>query len=113
MHVGAASFAYKAQVGNAYTVGARDEDRPPTGLAGRLARTQRNFLETFPIFAAVMLTVHVAGAADGWRVWGGVMYLVGRVVYLPLYALGVPWAKTFAWNLATLGIVVAGVAVFA
>ena len=43
VHLTAASFTFKAQVGNAYTVGARDEDLRPTGIAGRLDRAQRNF----------------------------------------------------------------------
>ena len=46
VHLSAASFAFKALVGNAYTVGARDADLQPTGIAARLDRAQRNFLET-------------------------------------------------------------------
>lgn len=38
VHLSAASFTFKAQVGNAYIVGARDENLQPTGVAGRLAR---------------------------------------------------------------------------
>jgi uncharacterized MAPEG superfamily protein len=51
IHVTAASFTFKAQVGNRYTVGARDENLQPMGVAGRLCRAQQNFLETFVIFA--------------------------------------------------------------
>jgi uncharacterized MAPEG superfamily protein len=47
-HLSAASFTFKAQVGNRYTVGPRDEDLRPRGVAGRLDRAQRNFMETFP-----------------------------------------------------------------
>jgi uncharacterized MAPEG superfamily protein len=32
------------------------------------------------------------------------MYLAGRVLFLPLYAAGTPWLRTFSWNLATLGL---------
>ncbi len=49
VHVTAASFAFKAQVGNAYTVGARDEELKPKGVAARLDRAQRNCLETFDL----------------------------------------------------------------
>jgi len=55
VHLTAASFSFKAQVGNAYTVGPRDENLRPTGIAGRLDRAQRNYLETFAIFAAAIL----------------------------------------------------------
>ncbi|MDX1650323.1 MAG: MAPEG family protein [Myxococcota bacterium] len=108
VHIAAASFTFKAQVGNAYTVGPRDEARAPTGVAGRLDRALRNFLETFPLFAVLVLLVHVSGRAGAASQWGAALYLGGRVLFLPLYALGVPWLRTFSWNLATLGLVGVG-----
>lgn len=105
VHLAAASFSFKAQVGNAYSVGPRDEDRRPTGVAGRLDRAHRNFLETFAIFAAAVLMVEARGHEGGWlSVWGSLIYLVGRIAFLPLYAAGVPWIRTFSWNLATFGL---------
>lgn len=44
VHLSAASFAFKAQVGNDYTIGSRDANLEPIGLAGRLARAQANFI---------------------------------------------------------------------
>ena len=88
VHVSAASFTYKAQVGNAYTVGPRDKDIPRTGMAGRMQRTQNNFQETFPIFAACALMVFASDTAGTLSAWGSGLYLAGRVLYLPLYALG-------------------------
>jgi len=113
VHLSLASFLYKAQEGNAYTAGPRDDERPRTGAAGRLDRAQRNFLETFPLFAACVLVVHVSGTAGSLSFWGGVLYLAGRIAYLPLYAFGVPWLRTFSWNIATLGLVFVGLQVFA
>ncbi len=107
VHLTAASFAFKAQVGNRYTVGPRDEDIRPRGLAGRLDRAQRNFLETFPIFAAAVLMLHLLDRNGGLSAAGAALYIAGRVAYLPLYAWGLPWLRTFSWNLATLGLVLA------
>lgn len=105
VHLTAASFTFKAQVGNAYSVGARDEDLRPSGVAGRLARAQRNFLETFPIFAAaVLLLEQLERTGTTLGVWGAAMYLTGRILFLPLYAAGLPWIRTFSWNFATLGL---------
>lgn len=104
-HLTAASFTFKAQVGNRYSVGARDEDLRPTGMAGRLDRAQRNFLETFAIFAAAVLMSHVLGKAGGIGAVGAGVYLAGRVLFLPLYALGTLWLRTFSWNAATAGLV--------
>ncbi|NJO35132.1 MAG: hypothetical protein HC869_20515, partial [Rhodospirillales bacterium] len=75
VHLSAASFSFKAQVGNKYTVGARDEGLQPTGVTARLYRANANFLETFPYFAACVLVVHIAGA-------GGVLSQTGSALYL-------------------------------
>ncbi len=111
-HVTAASFAFKAQVGNAYTVGARDEELKPKGVAARLDRAQRNFLETFAIFAAAVLMLEVLNrTGSGIGEIGAMLYLAGRAAFIPLYAFGVPWIRTFSWNLATLGLTMVIVAI--
>ena len=110
VHLSAASLAFKAQVGNAYSAGPRDEGLRPTGVAGRLARAQANFMETFPYFAAAVLVVHVVGAEGTLSLWGSGLYLAGRIVYLPLYASGIPWVRSAAWCVATFGLVLVGVA---
>ena len=112
VHLTAASFAFKAQVGNTYTVGARDEGIQPSGMAARLDRAQRNFLETFAIFAAAVLMLGILDRTGGWlSEVGAVTYLVGRIVFLPLYASGAPWLRTFSWNAATLGLALVIIAV--
>ncbi|WIJ26592.1 MAPEG family protein [Devosia sp. RR2S18] len=109
VHLSAASFAFKAQVGNRYTVGARDEGLKPEGLAGRLDRAQRNFNETFPAFAAAVLLLLHLQSEGTFSAVGAALYLGGRILYLPLYAAGVPWLRTFSWNFATLGLVMVAV----
>lgn len=111
VHMAAAAFAFKAQVGNTYTVGARDENLQPTGVAARLLRAQQNFNETFAIFAAVCLLTLVLDARGPFSYWGVILYISGRTLFLPLYAWGVPWLRTFSWNTATLGLVLVGVQV--
>jgi len=114
VHLTAASFTFKAQVGNAYSVGPRDEDIRPMGVAGRLDRAQRNFLETFAIFAAAVLMLEVSGRTGAWlSETGALIYLAGRIAFLPLYAAGVPWLRTLSWNAATGGLAMVMVAVVA
>lgn len=105
VHIAAASFSFKSQVGNRYTVGPRDEALQPVGLAGRLHRAQRNFLETFPIFAAAVLMLSLMGRGGAISQIGAMAYVAGRSVYLPLYVLEGPWLRTLSWALATLGLV--------
>jgi uncharacterized MAPEG superfamily protein len=105
VHLSVASFTFKAQVGNRYTVGPRDEDLRPRGVAARLERAHRNFLETFPVFVAAVLMVEHLGTAGALSQWGAGLYVAGRILFLPLYAIGVPWLRTLSWNAATLGLV--------
>ncbi|HEX8307058.1 MAG TPA: MAPEG family protein [Allosphingosinicella sp.] len=94
------------QYGTKWNVGARDEELPPPQpIVGRLARAQANFLETFPIFAAAVLVVSVAGVQDRWTAIGAWLWLGARLVYLPLYAMGVPVVRTIAFMASVVGIV--------
>jgi uncharacterized MAPEG superfamily protein len=96
------------QYGTRWNVGARDEELPPPqAIVGRLARAQANFFETFPIFAAAALIVSVAGLQDRWTAIGAWLWLGARLVYLPLYALGVPVVRTIAFLASVVGIVLA------
>jgi uncharacterized MAPEG superfamily protein len=105
LHIVLASHAASLQRGYRWTASARDEQVAPLGgIAGRLSRAQANFLETFPIFAALALAIHVVDAHDWRTIWGVSLYVVGRVVYLPLYALGVPLVRSLVWNVAFAGI---------
>lgn len=108
VHLSAASFTFKAQVGNRYTMGPRDEDLKRTGIAGRLDRAQKNYLETFGIFSVCVLLVHLTAVYGPFSYWGSILYVIGRALYLPLYAFGIPWLRSFSWNLATLGLVLVG-----
>ena len=54
------SHAASLQRGYRWTASSRDAEVPPlTGAAGRLERALRNFLETFPVFAAAVIIVHM------------------------------------------------------
>ncbi len=108
IHLSAASFTFKAQVGNSYTVGARDENLQPEGMAARMYRAQQNYLETFAIFAVFVIVVHLTDSYGSLSYWGALIYASGRTLFLPLYALGIPWLRTFSWNFATFGLVMVG-----
>ena len=105
VHVFAAVRVKTRQYGTKWNVGARDEDLPPPEpLVGRLARAQANYFETFPVMAAAVLIVTVTGLADRWTAIGALLWLGARVIYLPLYALGVPVVRTLAFFVSMVGI---------
>jgi uncharacterized MAPEG superfamily protein len=106
VHIVAASHSASLQRGYRWAAGARDEAQEPLrGVAGRLDRALRNFLETFPLFAALTLAVCIAGRVSTLSHWGAALYLAGRIAYLPAYALGVYLVRSLIWNVATAGII--------
>lgn len=105
VQLGGAALAKRQQEPPGWQAGPRDEPAPSyTGLAGRLSRAQGNFMESFPMFAAAILVCHAAGRGGALSAWGAQLYLGGRVLYVPLYAFGVPYVRTLAWLVATAGL---------
>ena len=105
VHISLAAHAMNAQYGYRWGATARDERMPPLqGVGGRLERALRNFLETFPFFAAAVLMVHVAGRESALSLWGANLYFWARVAYLPLYVAGVFLVRSLVWNVAGIGI---------
>ncbi|MFL6858577.1 MAG: MAPEG family protein [Allosphingosinicella sp.] len=106
VHVFAATRAKTAQYGTKWNTGARDEELPPLNpVAGRLARAQANFYETFPLYAAAALIVTLAQLTNRWTAIGAMLWIGARIVYLPVYWLGIPYLRTAVWVVSLVGIV--------
>jgi uncharacterized MAPEG superfamily protein len=105
VHIILASQTKSWQYGYRWTASARDTAMPALeGVAGRFDRASRNFLETFPLFAAAVLIAAVAGRHNTLTSWGAHLYFWARVAYLPLYAIGIPLVRSLVWNVAAAGI---------
>jgi|SRR6185503_9687174 uncharacterized MAPEG superfamily protein len=105
VHVFVATRFKTAQYGRKWNVGARDESLPePNAMTGRTMRAQANFAETFPIAIVALLGVVIAERTSYWTELGGWIWLGARVVYLPLYAAGVPGFRTVVWTIGTIGL---------
>jgi uncharacterized MAPEG superfamily protein len=72
----------------------------------RAEKALRNFVETFPVFAAMALGVTLAGKADWWTALGAALYFWGRVAYLPAYVAGYGPVRSTFWSIATAGIAI-------
>ncbi|MBB3981445.1 putative MAPEG superfamily protein [Sphingobium fontiphilum] len=104
-HIFAAVHLKTRQYGAKWNMGARDEALPPLNpVAGRLARAQANFQETFPIAIVALLGVVLAGRTSDMTALGGWIWLGARVLYLPLYAIGVPMVRTLAFMASLAGL---------
>ena len=108
IHIFTATRFKTAQYGRKWNVGARDETLPaPSPVTGRTMRAQANFQETFPIAIVALLGVVLADRTSELTALGGWIWLGARIIYLPLYAAGIPVIRTivFVISIAGLGMV--------
>jgi uncharacterized MAPEG superfamily protein len=104
VHLVWASAAAQPQRGLKWNVGSRETPVVLTGMAGRLERASANFRETFPLFAAAVLTVYLSGRIGFISAHGALLYVAARAIYLPLYAFGVPVARSLVWVASMIGL---------
>jgi uncharacterized MAPEG superfamily protein len=116
--IGLAQIVWAAVAGSggerklAWLLGPRDEPKAVGVVAARLNRALANFLETFPLFAAALLACDFAGKFGPLTHWGAVLYVVGRLLFVPIYASGLAVVRTLVWTVSMVGIVMVIVAFF-
>ena len=92
-----------AVVGPSYLAGARDASAEVKGVYyPRATRALANYVENYGAFIALDLgliaTQHTGGS-------GAMIWVLARIVYVPLYLFGVPYLRTLAWAVALAGLV--------
>lgn len=93
------------QRGLKWNVGNRDgTPKPLTGAAARAERASRNFLETFPFFAAVVLAVVLARQTTDHTAIGAQLYFWARLAYFPIYIIGIAYVRTLVFAVSLWGI---------
>ena len=107
VHLIADSHLISFQYGYRWTASTREEPVPPLrGLANRVDQAYTNFMETFPFFAALILTAHLAGRESTLTLWGAHLYFWGRLGYLLAAAMGYGLMRSIVFfNTALAGIV--------
>lgn len=105
VHILAAGHARTLELGSKWNMGSRDgEIAPLSPFTNRLLRAQSNFFETFPLFATSILMVALTDNLSAYSYWGAIIYLVARLIYLPLYALGIPIIRSIVWLVSITGL---------
>jgi uncharacterized MAPEG superfamily protein len=100
------SVSATLEMGAAYKAGPRDEQRQLRGVfAGRAERAFRNLLETFPLFAALALALVVTGRNGGLGAFAAEIWIVARVIYVALYFIQIPFARSLAWFVSIFALV--------
>jgi uncharacterized MAPEG superfamily protein len=115
LHLIAASHLISWQRGYRWTASDREAEVPPLrGLANRVDQACTNFLETFPIFASVVLVAYVTNRHTTLTVLGAQLYFWARIAYVLAATLG--WSlfrSVICWNAALTGIllIIAGLSI--
>ena len=104
-HIIVVSQLQSWQRGYRWTASSREQSVTPlVGVAGRAERALRNYLETFPFFAAAVLVATVTNTHHWLTLWGAHFYFWGRIAYATLYLADLPLARSLVWNIPTIGI---------
>lgn len=92
--------------GMPYSLSARDASGPAVALhTGRFRRAFQNFRETFVYFAVAVLVVTALNKTNAHTALGAQLYFWARLIYVPVYAAGVPLLRTLVWTASIVGLV--------
>ena len=83
-------------------------DKPPAVnglLFGRATRALANYIENLTPFVAVALALIVTQRTGGAGALGATIWILARIVYIPLYLFGVVYARTLVWGISIVGLV--------
>lgn len=105
---------YRRVHGVAYANSA--QDAPPATkdsiLLGRLTRALRNLHETLPFFLGLVVLLALIGVSTPATQWAAIVFAAARIVYLPLYMLGVPYLRGLVWTVSYAALISLALAAF-
>ena len=90
------------EFGDDYLFTPRDQKVTPKALAvGRATRALHNYIENLVPFVAMDLgliaTQHTGGI-------GATIWIIARIIYLPMYMLGIKYVRTACWLAGVVGL---------
>ena len=85
------------QLSMGYLMSSRDEPRGLTGMTARIDRALNNSVVAMALFAPAILLLVVLERTSETSLLAAQVFLIARIIYLPVYALGVPAIRTLAW----------------
>ncbi len=101
-HVLTQAFTARGEFGDDYLFSPRDKDMTPRGPSvGRATRALHNYIENLVPFVAADLgliaTQHTGGI-------GATIWILARIVYLPIYMMGIKYVRTACWAIGVIGL---------
>ena len=84
-------------------LGNRDTADDCSGFPARTDRAARNMLENMVLFTALVLVASAAGVTSPQVELGARIFFWARIVYIPIYMVGIPVARTGVWAISIVG----------
>ena len=102
------------EFGLAYAFSPRDERTAAEGRRSARASSAPSTIcsKPIPAFVALALALAVTGKTGGMGATGAQIWFWARVVYVPVYALGIPYLRTLIWTISVIGLVMMLIALF-
>jgi uncharacterized MAPEG superfamily protein len=65
-------------------------------------------LESLVIFAIFVIVAQLTSRSNATTALGTTLFFWARVVYVPVYIVGIPWLRTAVWAVSIAGILIVG-----
>jgi uncharacterized MAPEG superfamily protein len=104
-HVLTQAIVARGEFGDAYLFTPRDTEPPVKGLSyGRATRALANYVENYGPFIALALALIATGQGGGLGALGATIWILARIIYLPIYLMGVIYVRTALWAISVIGL---------
>ena len=84
-------------------MGNRDEAVDCSGFPARTDRAARNMLENMVLFTALVVAASAGNVTSPDVELGARIFFWARLVYIPIYMIGIPVARTAVWAISIIG----------
>ena len=88
-----------------YFLSSRDENTTISVQAQRANRALKNLLETFPIFIGITLLSLIKDVDNSTVAF---FWLIFRIIYVPVYVLGINYLRTGIWTASLICLILMG-----
>ena len=101
-HVLTQAITARGEFGDDYLFSPRDGKVVAKGVnVGRATRALHNYIENYVPFVAADLALIATGHTGGI---GATIWIIARIIYLPMYMMGVKYVRTAFWLIGVIGL---------
>ncbi len=111
-HIVIQTLMFVKDTGLSYAASNRQGNLTVSPATERITRGLRNFVETYPAFVALAVGLVITDQAGGLGAIGASIWFWARVAYIPIFAFGIPWARTGIWTVSVIGLILMLVELF-